>query len=305
MTSIILRTLKWVATVLLVCGLSFSCQPVNTIPEPVVTGEVEVSDFSATRGDMHIGGKAYMPKGLNVKKPALICCHGLFGSYKDMEAYAHAAAKIGIASFCFDFCGGSADGSLSDGDALDNTILTQIEDLAAVYDAVSGRNDIDRSQIIVIGASQGGLVSALFAVQNPSKVKALGLLFPAFNLPDIVRTATEVLFENTDNLPEYVGIPSLGITFGRKYILYAYDLYPLDMIGAYEGPVFILHGDKDLLVPLEYSEKAVKKYKDANLVVLKGQDHMFKAGGPDKAIELLENWYRQNLDAILSAPKKV
>ena len=300
----ILRTIKLAAAALLACGLSFSCQSVNTTPEPVITGEVEVSDFSATRGDMHIGGKAYMPKGLTVKKPALICCHGLFGSNKDMQPYAAAAAKIGIAAFCFDFCGGPAEGSLSDGEAMDNTILTQIQDLTAVYDVVAGRDDIDRSQIIVMGASQGGLVSALFAAQNPSKVKALGLLFPAFNLPDIVRTATEVLFENPDNLPEYVGIPDLGITFGRKYILYAHDLYPLDMIGAYEGPVLILHGDEDMLVPVEYSQTAVKKYKDASLVVLKGQDHMFNAGGPDEAIKLLENFYRQNLDARLAEPKK-
>ena len=35
------------------------------------------------------------------------------------------------------------------------------------------------------------------------------------------------------------------------------------MIGAYEGPVLILHGDKDELVPLYYSQEALNGRQQA------------------------------------------
>lgn len=67
-------------------------------------------------------------------------------------------------------------------------------------------------------------------------------------------------------------------------------MYPLDMIGAYEGPVLILHGDKDELVPLYYSQEALKEYKDAELIVLEGQKHGFDLNGRQQAIEYLKEF---------------
>ena len=43
------------------------------------------------------------------------------------------------------------------------------------------------------------------------------------------------------------------------------------MIGAYTGPVLILHGDKDAIVPLRYSERAAQIFPNAELVVKTGK----------------------------------
>lgn len=67
-------------------------------------------------------------------------------------------------------------------------------------------------------------------------------------------------------------------------------MYPLDMIGAYEGPVLILHGDKDELVPLYYSQEALKEYKNAELIVLEGQKHGFDLNGRQLAIGYLKEF---------------
>ena len=59
----------------------------------------------------------------------------------------------------------------------------------------------------------------------------------------------------------------MGLTIGRKYneAAVSFDLY--DLIGSYTGPVLILHGDRDPIVPLSYSERAKEVLPDAELKI--------------------------------------
>jgi len=289
------HSLKWAVVALLAATLAFSCQKNTPVAAPD-TYEVAVMDFSTTRGIFHIGGKLYIPYGLEGRKPAVILCHGLFASYLKMEPYAKAAARMGIMAVCFDFCGGPAGESLSDGDiAKDNSVLTEIEDVKAVYDAISSRTDVDPSRILVIGASQGGLVSALFAAQYPSQVKALGLFFPAFNLPEYVRTAVDGLFDgDVNNVPEDgvgINLGTVNYTFSKKYVQDAYDIQPYEVIGNYKGPVNIIHGDEDIVVHLQYTRDALPKYQNVHLDVIPGQGHIFDENGVKQATAILEKWF--------------
>ena len=303
MTTLLRHMYRWAATAIAVCGLSLSCQKADDTPEEPeepTTYEVQVEDFSTTRETMHIGGKLYLPKGRKGPGPAAIFCHGLFGSRNEQEVYARCAARVGIIAVAFDFCGGPANGSLSDGTPADNSVLTEIEDVTAVYDALASRADVDPSRIVVMGASQGGLVSALFAAKYPSRVKALGLFFPAFNLPDYVRTGVKTLFDdNLDAIPEEglrtkllgIDLGDVNYTFSPKYIRDAYGIDAYRTIGNYKGTVNIIHGDQDIIVPIEYTQEALKVYKNAHLDVLPGQGHVFDQTGIDKATAILQKWF--------------
>lgn len=256
----------------------------ETPPEPPYN--VLQSNFSTTRDGLRIGGFLFTPEGVKGRKPAVIFCHGLDGSWKDTEPYARAATTAGYVSCCFDFCGGPQGPSISEGDRSDNSVLTEVQDLKAVYQAVSAREDVDPGKVFLMGGSQGGLVAALYAAENPSVVAAMGLMFPAFNLPDLVRFYIAVYYEgDLDKVPE--SITYSGHTFGRKYAVDVYDMHPSDLIGAYEGPVLILHGDNDQLVPLSSSQSALQIYKDATLFILEGEGHGFSAAGTEKAIGYL------------------
>ena len=261
------------------------------LPKPPY--DVEQTDFATYRDGLKIGGYIYTPRDLPGKKPAVILCTGLDGTWADTEPYAKAATTMGLVSCCFDFCGGPAGASLSDGDKANNSVLTEIEDLGAVFSAIASREDVDPGKIFLMGGSQGGLVTALYAADHPADVLALGLMFPAFNLPDLVRQYLAPF-----GGPAIVTSPITygGHTFYPKYLSDIYDLYPFDVIGNYEGPVIIMHGDQDTLVPLSTSEDALSKYKDATLCIIRNQGHGFDEDGTALAIERMEEFLKEQLN---------
>ena len=266
-------------------------------PEPLPTYSVQEQDFSTARDGLKVGGMLFLPDSLPGRKPAIIFCHGLAGTWRDCEIYGRAAARMGFVSCCFDFCGAREGGSKSDGTAKENTISTEVLDVGAVYETLVMRDDVDPARIILMGGSQGGLVAALYAARNPSGIAAMGLMFPAFNIPNLVRLEVLTAYGGLANIPDYVVYSRF--TIWRAYAADAYYLYPYDEIGAYEGPVLILHGDKDELVPPYYSEKAVEIYKNARFILMEGQGHGFDAGGTDEAVEHFKLFLTRHLRAAL------
>lgn len=69
---------------------------------------------------------------------------------------------------------------------------------------------------------------------------------------------------------------SMGVPLGAIYAKDArsFDIY--EEIGKYKGDVLICHGDKDTLVDLSYSEKAVAVYDSAELKVIQYGEHGFQ-----------------------------
>ena len=96
------------------------------------------------------------------------------------------------------------------------------------------------------------------------------MYFPAFVLQDDARARADA----NGAFPEKSVIA--GKTVGRVYSedAVSFDIY--QVIGAFRGPVLIVHGDADAVVPLEYSERALACYDDAQLVVMPGAGHGFR-----------------------------
>ena len=61
---------------------------------------------------------------------------------------------------------------------------------------------------------------------------------------------------------------------GREYLLTTQQLDIYGTASAYEGPVRILHGTRDRIVPLWCSEKYEETYGDnCELVLVEGENH--------------------------------
>lgn len=157
--------------------------------------------FSCMRGDLTIRGTEYRPNG--EKLPIAIVCHGFMANQQTVRQYARVLAKTGYCAYCFDFCGGSVPPlGRSDGATTDMTVLTEVQDLEAVIRYAQSL-PYAGDTLLLMGCSQGGIVSALTAAKHPDAVDRLVLFYPAFCIPDDARAGHMMMAHfDPQNLPE-------------------------------------------------------------------------------------------------------
>lgn len=219
-----------------------------------------------------IFGTLHVPEDVKHVHPLVIMSHGFGGAHCPEDPFASMFARAGYLAYGFDFCGGGL-ASKSSGDMLEMSVLTESSDLDIVMDALMARDGVDRSRVCLFGRSQGGFVSAYVAARRPDDVCALVMYFPAFVLQDDARGRAD----EQGCFPETSDIQ--GKIVGRVYNEDAVSFDAYDVIGAYKGKVLIIHGDADAIVPLSYSERALARYDDAQLVVLHDAGHGFRDEG--------------------------
>ena len=218
-----------------------------------------------------------LPNGFNEdtdKCPMVILMHGIFSSKNivPIPALAKALAKEGIASICFDFGGHWK----SEGKMQYMTVDKEIEDALAMWEYAKSLPYV--SKIGLLGHSQGGVVASMTAgilASRGESPAALVLVAPGSVVQDACRNGKFFGAKfNPADPPEYVkcfGIMKLG----REYILTTQELDIYGTAKAYTGPVRLIHGSKDTIVPMSCSEKFVETYtQDAELIVVEGENHM-------------------------------
>ena len=229
-------------------------------------------EFRKANGQI-IRGKLYEPEGAE-SYPLVLFSHGFGGCYADLEHHGKVFADAGIGCLFYDFCGGGQS-STSDGDMTEMTLKTELEDLLTVYEEVCAWDRVEKENIFLLGESQGGLVSAMAAAELKDRLKGLILWYPAFVIPDDSKRRME--------LPA----PECDMVFGRRlspdFNRVAVEIDIEAIMRAYKGPVLILHGNRDEVVPVGYSLKAEKIYKNAELVVFNMAAHGFMGGDSRKA----------------------
>lgn len=218
-----------------------------------------------------------LPVGFNEdtdKCPMVILMHGIFSSKNivPVPALAKALAKEGIASICFDFGGHWK----SEGKMQHMTVGKEIEDALAIWEYAKSLPYV--TQIGLLGHSQGGVVASMTAgilASRGESPAALVLVAPGSVVQDACKGGRFFGAEfNPADPPEYVkcfGIMKLG----REYILTTQELDIYGTAKAYTGPVRLIHGSKDTIVPMSCSEKFVETYSQkAELIVVEGENHM-------------------------------
>ena len=256
------------------------------------------------------------PEGAE-KYPVVIFSHGYNGSGRDFEYMGEYLADQGIASFCYDFCGGSVN-SRSSLATTDMTIFTEKEDLHSVIqfmkehstNAVSQSNsekislsencagcsqeeqdkkyNIDAENIFLFGCSQGGLVSTLVAEEAKEDIRGMLLLFPAMCIAD----------DWNARFPEEKDIPEIqelwGMNLGKKFFmtLRGFDVYK--NIGSYKRSVQVMYGDKDSIASSDYMEKLKMVYSDIKLEVFQNEGHGFSEEGNRRATEITLDFIKRN-----------
>ena len=237
---------------------------------------VEREGFSCERDGLTIKGTVFLPKG-KPDCPIAVISHGFMANQMFSQIHAQNLAKMGYAAFCFDFCGGTLVGS-SDGDSTDMSVLTEVEDLKAVIEFAKSQSYTDENELILLGCSQGGFVSAIVSAEMKEEVDALILLYPAFCIPDDARSG-EMMFAKFDpqNVPETFWCGPMKL--GRRYVTDVIEMDPYEIINQYTGKVLIIHGNQDKIVDISYALRAVETYSqagaDVEMKIIDKGGHMF------------------------------
>lgn len=247
------------ALALLLCLTSCRAQ------KPVVSGP-----------EGRIAYRITLPDGFDTatgRCPMVILMHGIFSS-KDITPIPQLAkglAKAGIASLRFDFDGHGR----SDGRKQDMTIEKELADARAVWDYVRQLPYV--SAVGLLGHSQGGVVASMAAGRLAAEGQApaaVVLLAPGSVIKEACQGGKffEARFDPR-NPPEYVrcwGIYKLG----REYLLTTQQLDIYGTAAQYKGPVLLLHGTADNIVPLWCSERYLQTYgAQAMLQLVEGENH--------------------------------
>ena len=266
-----------VAMLLAACGTTNGSNTTNaTSQTPQTTQEMRVEvktdgTYTVKEYDFESSGKnlyarAFVPD-VEGRVPLVIFSHGLGANVEHEEEVQKTLAKAGIAVFSLEFAGGSSSASpMSEGLTTEMSVLTEVQNLKDAIRIASGMEYADPQKIYLMGSSQGGLVTALTA-EELSNIAGLFLFYPAFSLPDDIRSS----FPKLDEVPETFNL--LGTKIGKKYItdIYDMDAYAnLDKLGI---PVHIYHGKDDYIVPLTASKKALKTLPNARLTTLEDTGH--------------------------------
>lgn len=247
-------------------------------------------DFCCIRDGLTIRGREYLPQGDHL--PAVIVSHGFGGNSMNLVDYCMALASWGYAAFCFDFCGGSANGEgRSDGETTDMTILTECEDLKVVMHDIVKLPYVDAKRLTLMGFSQGGFVSALVAAQCPDEVESLILIYPALCIPDHARSGTLANSSyHVHDVPELIDCGQMLIS--KKFHDAVVDMDPFDEIRPYHGPVLLLHGTADEIVHYNYSIKAKECYEpgQCHLQLIQDAGHQFTEKQTSSAIVSIQQF---------------
>ena len=235
------------------------------------TGSVR-SETLVLEGDGEkIEGILYQPDDDGKTYPTVILCHGFGGNYSFLnKRIAQELARRGYAAYAFNFR--NPDTRIM----LNTSPLTEAKTLNIVIDRIKQFPWVDPDALYLLGESQGGFVSAYVAAQRTAKqddIRALILFYPAFVLQDDARARNPHWQDDGYQFPETENVMGNQISGMYSRDALSFDIY--EIIPAYQRDVLIIHGTKDPIVPLAYSERAAKVYPHAELKIIQDAGHGF------------------------------
>ncbi len=290
------RFLGAVAAFLAVAGIMNACgrgegstvdRKIRNLPGDftyTITTESHTASYTDGQGrEIALYGQIWRPEAEGVY-PGVILCHGFNGHYTDFLTECRRFAARGYVCYAFDFCGAQTGGKSTGRNAREYTPYTMVEDLSAAVTDIGVLAYVDKSQIFLLGGSQGGLVAALAAAELKEKIAALAMYFPAMNIPDDWRASP---VRDT---------PLMGYSIGAEYIGSVRELDPFAVIGGYGGDVCIVWGDRDALVAKKTIDAAVTAYgqERVELTVIPGAGHGFGGAALTTAVDKVLSFFEKH-----------
>ncbi|HUH07416.1 MAG TPA: alpha/beta hydrolase [Egibacteraceae bacterium] len=174
---------------------------------------------------------------------AVLVCNGNAGNRSHRARLAEALRERGWSVLLYDYRGyGGNPGRPSE--------RGLARDAAAAAEWLAQRDDVDSKHIVYFGESLGAAVATGLAVERPPAV--LILRSPFTSLEDMVRV-------------HYRFAPA-GLLLRDRFPV-------VDLLDRYGGPVLVIAGSEDVIVPPAQSAAVAEAASDAHHVVIPGAGH--------------------------------
>lgn len=233
-----------------------------------------------------INGNLHLPK--RKSPPCVVTLHGLDSS-KDSRKWSILASNLceaGFACLRFSFRGCGKGEARSAGAFEDTSLTGRIKDYQTALQFLEETDKVNIKRVGVIGSSFGGMV----AIAAPNrKIKAM------------ISLATPYQLLNPSKNEEGGYILPSGRRLTDKFFQ---DVQKYDLLKAMKEapPILIIHGSKDLIVPVE---QAYRLYKSANepkaLEIVEGANHRFsQTKNLDTVLHLSRGWFNKYLETFRS-----
>ncbi|MBU1307241.1 MAG: S9 family peptidase [Alphaproteobacteria bacterium] len=239
------------------------------------------TDITIMNGERAIPATVVVPDG-DGPFPAVVMNHGHGGGRQEgggFERLATALAKAGIVTIRMDFAG-TGD---SKAPWTDQSLSSMISDSNASLAELLANYPVDPDRLGILGYSMGGRIALTIAQAPDSPYKAVGLLAPSANPGKGLLLLLAGSEAEADRLYAEAksdkGYADYTTQYGQKQQLslkWFDELLassPLEGIGAYQGPMLVVHGDKDATIPPAENEAVVAAYPKASIVLVPEADH--------------------------------
>ncbi len=276
--------------------------------------------FTETKVSFNANGRKVtavvtMPTG-DGKFPAVVMNHGHGGSKDEGVGFAgiaRALADKGIASIRMDFpgCGESTEPFTA------NCLSNMVEDSNACRDYLVSNYSVDDGRLGVLGYSMGGRITSTIISQGNHGYQAVVLLAGAVGDG---KAMAEGAAGGSDQFPaayaeaKEKGYYRVTTRYGQVLDLSPEwfddlrNIDPLENVSAFTGPVLIMYGDQDTVVPAKVNKLSLEAYPNAEEVVVPGADHgyAFYQANP-KVTDVVEDgiagFFAENLVSAGSSEK--
>jgi len=222
-----------------------------------------------------------MPKNVQSKVPAVVLAHGHGGSKDENVGFGGVAAALavqGIASIRMDFPGcGDSTASFHD-----NTMTNMIADTLAGVDYLTANYEVDADKLGILGYSMGGRIASeivgtgtnpfaavvlLSAANGTAQELAPNMFGDAKTYDDLKATAKK------DGFAAFTNVYNTTLELSKEWFEDMEAGKPLTSLAKFEGPVLVLHGDKDTMITDEMNQDNLKACKNGREIVVADADH--------------------------------
>lgn len=215
------------------------------------------------------------------KVPAVVLAHGHGGSKDENVGFggiAEALAQAGIASIRMDYPGcGDSTASFHD-----NTMTNMIADTRKAVEALKAYSNVDTDKLGILGYSMGGRIASEIVGSRDNPFSAVILLSAANgtarelapNMFGKLKTYNDLKATAKKNgFAAFTNVYNTTLELSKEWFEDMEDGTPLKSLAKFNGPVLVLHGDKDTMITDEMNQDNLKACKNGREIVVPDADH--------------------------------